>query len=105
MAAECGIVTNLTEKGWSDDEEQPAVSGCAEPELPGSVSQEYPDIFIDLESSSEEWFGFYAKKKYHVIAVQALDDPASRQVGRDHPGTHRVILEAAAANALMQRYV
>ena len=109
LAPECGVVTDLKESGWSDEEEekQPAVSGGEKPAPPGLVTElrEYPDVFVELESSSEDWLGFYAGKNYHVIAVHALDDPESRQVGKDHPGTHGVILESAAANTLMLRYV
>ena len=108
MAPQCGVITDLKEVGWSDDEEekkQPAVAVSAKPADSGFVARDYPYIFVEIESSSDDWCGFYAAKNYHVIAVHALDDPASKQVGKEHPGTHRVIQEAAAANALMQRYV
>ena len=108
MAPQCGVITDLKEVGWSDDEEeekQPAVAVSAKPAPSGFVARDYPYIFVEIESSSDDWCGFYAAKDYHVIAVHGLDDPASKQVGKEHPGTHRVIQEAAAANTLMQRYV
>ena len=111
MAPQCGVVTDLKETGFSDEEEeillkQPAVSSVSsKPPDSGFVEKVYPDIFVEIESSSDSWCGYYAGRNYHVIAVHALDDPASKAVGKEHPGTHRVILEAAAANSLMQRYV
>jgi hypothetical protein len=111
LAPQCGIVVDLREEGLEegleDSKEDEAEAPAVQPGVPGCVAEvrEYPDIFVGLETSSEDWLGFYASKRYHVIAVHALEDPASREVGRDHPGTHRVIQEAAAANVLMQRYV
>jgi hypothetical protein len=105
MAPQCGIVTDLKETGWSDDEKEKQPSVSSKPAGSGFVDKEYPDIFVEIESSSDNWCGYYAGRNYHVMTVHALDDPASKAVGKEHPGTHRVIQEAAAANTLMQRYV
>ena len=62
-------------------------------------------VEVQIESASDDWVRTYAQQGWHIIAVHALHDPASVQVGREHPGLHPQIMESALDNPLFQRYM
>ena len=78
--------------------EEPQVSDGTLSLLPSKVK-------VEIESASDDWVRTYAQKGWHIIAVHALHDPASVQVGREHPGLHPRIMESALGNPLFQRYM
>lgn len=76
----------------------PSVSTPTEDLLQSKVS-------VQIESASDDWVRTYAQQGWHIIAVHALHDPASVQIGREHPGLHPGIMEAAVSSPHFQRYM
>jgi hypothetical protein len=62
-------------------------------------------VWVRIESASDDWVRQYAQNGWHIVAVHALHDPASVQVGRDHPGLHPAILRSVVSSPLFQRYM